>query len=70
MRYVIIGNSAAGVAAAEGIRSRDKSGEIVMISEEKFPAYGRPLISYYLLGATDRAHMDYRPSDFYEKNGN
>ena len=68
MRYVIIGNSAAGVAAAEGIRSRDKSGEIVMISEEKFPAYGRPLISYYLLGATDRAHMDYRPSDFYEKN--
>lgn len=69
MRYVIIGNSAAGVAAAEGIRSRDKSGEIVMISEEKFPAYGRPLISYYLLGATDRAHMDYRPSDFYEKNG-
>ena len=40
-----------------------------MIGEERYPAYGRPLISYYLLGATDRAHMNYRPADFYEKNG-
>ena len=69
MKYVIIGNSAAGVSAVEGIRSADAAGEIVVISEERFPVYGRPLISYYLLGATDRSRMNYRPEDFYEKMG-
>lgn len=68
-KYVIIGNSIAAVAAIEGIRSKDKDGAITVIGEERYPAYGRPLISYYLLGATDRAHMNYRPADFYEKNG-
>lgn len=69
MKYVIIGNSAAGIGAAEGIRSVDKTGEIVIVTEEKYHTYGRPLISYYLQGATDMERMKYRPSDFYEKNG-
>ena len=69
MKYVIIGNSAAGISAVEGIRSVDAAGEIVVISDEKFPVYGRPLISYYLLGMTDRTRMNYRPADFYEKMG-
>ena len=69
MKYVIIGNSAAGIAAVEGIRSVDRKGQIALVSDELFAAYGRPLISYYLLGATDRARMGYRPADFYEKNG-
>ena len=68
MKYVIIGNSAAGIACVEGIRSADADGEITIISDEPFAAYGRPLISYYLLGATDRHRMLYRPADFYEKN--
>lgn len=69
MKYVIIGNSAAGIAAVEGIRSRDAEGEIVLISDEPHHTYGRPLISYYLLGVTDRRRMQYRPEDFYRKNG-
>ena len=68
MKYVIIGNSAAGIACVEGIRSVDADGEITIISDEPFAAYGRPLISYYLLGATDRQRMLYRPADFYERN--
>ena len=68
MKYVIIGNSAAGIACVEGIRSADAEGEITIISDEPFAAYGRPLISYYLLGATDRQRMLYRPADFYERN--
>lgn len=68
MKYVIIGNSAAGIACVEGIRSADAEGEIAIVSDEPFAAYGRPLISYYLLGATDRQRMLYRPADFYEKN--
>lgn len=68
MEYVIIGNSTAGIAAAEGIRKLDQAGSITILSDEAFPTYGRPLISYFLLGKTDAAHMNYRPADFYRKN--
>ncbi len=68
MKYVIIGNSAAGIGAAEGIRSVDTAGEITVISAEPFHTYSRPLISYLLLGKTTREKMKYRPDDFYEKN--
>ena len=46
MKYVIIGNSAAGIACVEGIRSAEAEGEITIVSNEPFAAYGRPLISY------------------------
>ena len=68
MEYVIIGNSTAGIAAAESIRKLDQAGSITILSDEAFPTYGRPLISYYLLGKTDAAHMNYCPADFYQKN--
>ena len=68
MEYVIIGNSTAGIAAVESIRKLDQAGSITILSDEAFPTYGRPLISYYLLGKTDAAHMNYRPADFYRKN--
>lgn len=67
--YVILGGSIAAVAAIEGIRSEDRKGDILVVGEEPCKAYGRPLISYYLLGETDLPRMDYRPGDFYEKNG-
>ena len=68
-RYVIIGNSIAAVAAIEGIRKTDAKGSIAVVGDENHFVYGRPLISYYLLGATDAERMKYRPADFYEKNG-
>lgn len=66
--YVILGGSIAAVAAIEGIRSKDRRGEILVVGEEPCKAYGRPLISYYLLGETDLPRMDYRPEAFYEEN--
>lgn len=69
MKYVIIGNSTAATYAIEGIRSRDAKGKITVISDERHAAYGRPLISYYLYGRTDLAHIAYRSPEFYEKNG-
>ena len=66
--YVILGGSIAAVAAIEGIRSKDRKGEILVVGEEPCKAYGRPLISYYLLGETDLPRMDYRPEAFYEEN--
>ncbi len=68
MNYVIIGNSTAAVGCIEGIRAVDTKGKIVVISDEPHHTYGRPLISYMLLGKTDEEHMKYRPDDFYEKN--
>ncbi len=48
MRHVIVGASAAGMAAAEAVRKRDPSAEIVMLSDESHPPYYRPLIPYLL----------------------
>ena len=68
-RYVMIGNGAAAVGCIEGIRALDQDGAITVVSEEKRPVYGRPLISYYLEGKTTLDKMNYRPADFYETNG-
>ncbi|MBO6020489.1 MAG: NAD(P)/FAD-dependent oxidoreductase, partial [Clostridia bacterium] len=68
-RYLVIGNGAAAVGTVEGIHSHDGEGEITVVSGENRPVYARPLISYYLEGKTDLTKMNYRPDDFYEKNG-
>lgn len=66
-KYVIIGNGVAAAGCIEGIRSRDRNGRIIVISEEKHAVYCRPLISYYLEGKTDLERMNYRSTDFYDK---
>jgi len=48
MKYLIIGNSASGRSAAQEILKCDSSAKITIISEEKSPAYYRPLISHLL----------------------
>lgn len=68
MKYVIIGNSAAAIGTIQGIRMHDKEGQIVVISDEKYHTYSRPLISYWLKGAVTEENMRYRDGDFYEKN--
>ena len=68
MKYVIIGNSAAGIGAVEGIRQVDKDGEITIISNEPHHTYSRPLISYLLLGKVTEEKMKYRSDSFYSDN--
>ena len=55
MRHVIIGNGAAGNAAAAAIRDRDPAAEVLILSDEPQPAYYRPLITNLLVAgpATD-----------------
>ena len=64
--YVIIGNSAAGIGCAETLRELTDS-TIAIISYEKYPAYSRALIPYYLDGKIDFDKLYYRPPNFYEK---
>ena len=40
-KYVIIGNSTAAIGCVEGIRSKDKDGEIVLIASENHHTYAR-----------------------------
>jgi len=67
-KYVIIGNSAGGIGAAEAIREVDTNGSIIIASNEPYPAYSRPLISEYLAGKRTLDTMLFRPADFYQKN--
>ncbi len=67
--YVIIGNCAAGVNAAESIRLEDEKANITIISDESYPVYSRPVIAYYLAGDVSLDKVWYRGKDFYEKNG-
>lgn len=50
MRYVIIGSSAAGIAAAGAIRRSRQAEEVFVISAERHPPYHRPLIPYLIEG--------------------
>ncbi|MGC8889328.1 MAG: NAD(P)/FAD-dependent oxidoreductase [bacterium] len=65
MRYVIIGNSVASAGCIEGIRMVDLESEIVVLSDEPYHMYSRPLISYWLSKKVTDVY--YRPIDYYEK---
>lgn len=67
-KYIIIGNSAAGIGTVEGIRKIDTDGSIAILSSEIHHTYSRPLISYLLEGKTDTERMKYRAADFYSVN--
>jgi len=67
-KIVIIGNSAAGIAAAEEIRKRNQKDKIVMISDENYPTYCRCLISYFLAGDIKEKALIYRSESFFKNN--
>ena len=67
MHYVIVGNSATGVGAAESIRAADPDAKILMIGDEEHHVYSRPLISHYIAGEVSAEEMRYRPADFYTR---
>jgi NAD(P)H-nitrite reductase large subunit len=67
-RYLIIGNSAGGIGAAEAIRQVDKEGALTIVSEEPYLAYSRPLISKYLTGERSLEEILFRPIDFCDQN--
>lgn len=57
MRYVIIGASAAGMAAAQAIRSLDPTGVITVLSEEPVMPYFRPMIPFLISGKKGASDM-------------
>ncbi|HWR11931.1 MAG TPA: FAD-dependent oxidoreductase [Rectinemataceae bacterium] len=67
MKYIIIGNGAAGMAAAEAIRDKDPEGEIVIYTSEDRYHYSRPRIIEYLNGTLPGEKLTIRGKEFYEK---
>lgn len=54
-RYVIIGNSAAGRAAARAITTLDPTGQVTVITQEAVPLYARPLLPDVIAGMNSDA---------------
>lgn len=61
MRHIIVGASAAGMAAAEAIRKRDPAAEIVMLCDEPRPPYYRPLIPYLIYDGKSEGEIAREP---------
>lgn len=67
MHYVIIGASAAGLAAAEMLRQWDPAGAITLISDESHPPYSRPLLTYLLSGEVRLDKVWLKGPDYFEQ---
>lgn len=67
-RLIIIGNGPSALSAIETIRKKDDTLEIILFSEEPYPPYSRPLISYLLAGKIEEERMFYKGRDFHEHN--
>jgi NAD(P)H-nitrite reductase large subunit len=68
VKYLIIGNSAGGIGAAEAIRQVDDDGAVGIVSAESYPAYSRVRISEHLACGCPLEDILFRPADFYETN--
>lgn len=66
--YLIIGNGAAGLSAAEMIRQRDKDGRITILTNEPYGFYSRPGIAYFVLGQVSEKQIMARNESFYREH--
>lgn len=66
--YLILGNGAAGFYAASAIRERDKTGTVVMVSEEPFRSYNRPMLTKSIMAELDENQISIQDNAWYEEH--
>jgi nitrite reductase (NADH) large subunit len=66
-RVVIVGNSAASLAALETIRRFDAGSPVTLVSDEAIPAYSRVLLPYLVSG--ERSDLSLRPPGYAQSLG-
>lgn len=66
--YVILGNGTAGLNAAKAIRQRDKTGAVIMISNEAYPSYNRPMLTKSMLASLTPEQIAVETESWYESN--
>ena len=65
--HVIIGASAAGLAALEALRSVDGEGKVTVLSKEKAPLYSRVGLTHFLDGTVKRTGMNTHGAEYFER---
>ena len=65
-RYIIIGSGAAGLAAAEAIRSQDPAAILQMFTDDPYGYYSRPGLAYYLAGEVPSNQLYPRPRQYFQ----
>ena len=67
-RYVIIGNGAAGITAAEELRRRDARAGITLVTDERHAMYSRPGLAYVLIDEVSPQQAIARKPEWYERH--
>lgn len=65
---MVLGGGAAGFYAASAIRERDKTGSIVMISNEPYRPYNRPMLTKSIMAELDGEQIAIEEEKWYEEN--
>jgi len=68
MKAVIIGNSAAGIAAASTLRSLKPDAEIVILSKENTAGYSPSLLAHYISGEIPHHQIVLYPKKWYQSH--
>mgnify|MGYP000329917414 FL=1 len=68
MKFVILGNGAAGISAAEKLRQLDDNCEITVVSIEDVPVYTKFMLPDYIGGKIARNKLILRDMNYYDKN--
>lgn len=66
--YVILGNGAAGFHAAKAIRERDKTGAVIMVSQEPYLSYNRPMLTKSIVAGLSPEQIAIEGARWYEDN--
>jgi NADPH-dependent 2,4-dienoyl-CoA reductase/sulfur reductase-like enzyme len=69
MRYVILGNGVCGMEAALGLRARDASARITLVSSEHEHFFSRPALMYVFAGQTTLQGTEPYDRQLYERLG-
>jgi len=66
-RLVIIGNSAAGLAAIEAIRACERRSRMTLVASETHRPYSRIMLTYLLAGKVAAGDLFLHPDDWYRR---
>jgi nitrite reductase (NADH) large subunit len=66
-RYLIVGDGAAGITAAQTLRQRDPVSHITMVCDDPHPTYYRAALTNYLLGELADHQVWAVPPTFFER---
>ena len=68
MKFVILGNGASGISAAEKLRQLDDTCDITVVSIEDMPAYAKFMLPDYIGGKIVKNRLILRNMNYYDEN--